>query len=131
MTDLRIIADGDPQWWHAWKSRLEDNPLHGTIRFTFLRVMDVNEKEQEFEARLRIDCEIDMSRFENPRRVSIGGGKYTNYVVKADPNSSTYLEEFNPKLVFMNLKRSEFPPSKWVRRPREGFVMYSIEVTGK
>jgi hypothetical protein len=131
MSSSRIIADGDPEWWKYWKSKLKQKPIVCTIRFTFLRVIDVNEKDQEFEARVRVDCDVNAKEAFGvvPRRKSLGGGTHTNYLVET---ASECFEEFNPKIVLMNLKRTPFQkPSKWIRRDDEtGILTFSMEVSG-
>ena len=128
--------DKEPDWWTAWKDRIKKNggPFIGKVRFDFVRVIDVREKEQEFEAHVRVVVQIAVD--EEPKTV---GGFYSNgvpnYFVKGgkiNDKTYAYVEEFIPKITFRNLKDTSFPVSKWNRRERHDkkLIEYSLEVNG-
>ena len=137
---INVIPQADPEWWEEWSARIskKKKPIEGTIRFAFVRVLNVDERQQDAELHIRVECTINAKEAfggEPPRRFSMGGKK-TDYVLpEKNEVTSKYLEEFNPRLVFSNLKRSQFPVSKWIRRKtdpdtKEHTITFSMEVNG-
>ena len=129
-----IIQHPEGEWWKDWEQRIRmrGRPVKGVVRFTFLRVLDINEKDQDFSAQVRVDCSINVNDQLNvqPRRIPLSDGTRSNYVVPSVVERDAFVEEFAPKLLFANLKRSQFPVSKWVRRTDDHNLTFSMEVSG-
>ena len=78
MSQPIVISHPEPEWWKEWETRIIalKRPVIGQVRFTFVRVLDINEKNQDFEARIRLDCSINVrDQLEvHPMRVVLPGG---------------------------------------------------------
>jgi len=121
------LKDGHPEWWEQWKKRLANKPVNAELRFTFARVWDIDEREQEFSAHVRIECTIPDMIVETPETRLPGIQERKGYFI--DIGDNKLLEEFNPKLVIPNIKRTHFGVSKWIRREKNQ-VRFCLEVAG-
>jgi len=135
-----FIPVNDDEWWAEWKARIKKSgkPVLGKVNITFVRIQTINHSLQQFQARIRIDCEIESSSSdrsknqadEAPTRYYGQNNMRTNkFGVTSFLGYDGFVEEFLPKLVIVNLKSEELF-SRWIRRDKKDTIIHCLEVNG-
>jgi hypothetical protein len=123
---------GDPEWWKHWKDELSNKGVIAEVKYHIMRISNVDEIAQEFEAHVRVDARVALQdRGHVPRAHRQSFQHKPLQVVKKDDNARG-VEQFDILMQFMNLKRTTFKVSRWSRTKGDNdpYNYYSMEVSG-